>query len=81
MFSPEVRYLVSCVVSTWTVSAMRIGEYESSSYGMSAGMSASLGLSLLCTTKTANWVRLASRSDSGSLASSRSTSFWSSVRA
>ena len=50
-------------------------------HGTSGGSSPTFGFSLLCTTKIANWVRLASRSDSGSACSSFSTSFRSSERA
>jgi hypothetical protein len=50
-------------------------------HGISDGNCPSLGLSLLCTTKIANFVRFDSRSDSGSNCSSVSISFCSSDRA
>jgi hypothetical protein len=43
-------------------------------HGTSGGSTPTFGLRLLCTTNTANFVRCASRSASGSVASSRSTS-------
>lgn len=50
-------------------------------YGRSAGSEPNLSFNLLCTTKIANFVRCASRSDSGNSRSSFSTSFWSSETA
>lgn len=50
-------------------------------HGRSAGSEPNFSFTLLCTTKTANFVRCASRSGSESRRSSFSTSFWSSETA
>ncbi len=74
--SPDIVHVRAGIVST-TYDQSGEGQRGpgKETHGRSEGSTPSLGLTLLCTTNTANFVRWASRSDSGRARSSFSTSF------
>ena len=81
---PHILHLGTCIVSWWENREQHVNIVtlaRNSTHGIFGGRCPSLSLSLLCTTKIANFVRFDSRSDSGSRSSSDSTSLWSSDNA